>query len=386
MKEWKASQKCIAPYRWGPCIYPTDQLVCSIGQCERCGPFRLCAMATTNYVYIPFIKYYFCCNPLVYPLGEKLMQQITTSMIDMHPRDLHCQLTRIISRVRHEDVLHNNITKWTFIPHYPYPPDNRGWHLGMQCGGGFKLGMYVHVTPHGFLIDTKDPLYDDQCQVSKRTRRPVKGRGDKVHLMAVKDGLKNRWMPNGKGDDVFAAGDVHPVFKKNKDFQVLSNSCNQAGYRVMLWYNNPHHFLTGYVEAECSMGYPSQMDKMGGGEHPMWIVSPLPGSSHMINERMGGALTKLGSGWIDSFFDWWLPFIVDMLRTLNRGKDIAEKLHEEVVSKDGMSRPAGKNPPIGTKGHCVVTLKAHGHEDAEKTGKTGARKEERTPRKKSPRG
>ena len=35
---------------------------------------------------------------------------------------------------------------------------------------------------------------------------------------------------------------------------VASNSCQLPIYRVILWYNNPYHFLTAWVEASISTG------------------------------------------------------------------------------------------------------------------------------------
>ena len=32
------------------------------------------------------------------------------------------------------------------------------------------------------------------------------------------------------------------------------NSCQLPIYRVILWYNNPYHFLTAWVEASISTG------------------------------------------------------------------------------------------------------------------------------------
>ena len=62
----------------------------------------------------------------------------------------------------------------------------------------------------------------------------------------------------------------------------------------------------------------------------------------------------MGVAWIDAFFDEWLPFFVDMVRTLNRGIEAARLLHEEVISKDGISRPTGKHLPsddaVGVQG------------------------------------
>ena len=101
----------------------------------------------------------------------------------------------------------------------------------------------------------------------------------------------------------------------------------------MLWYNNPFHFFTGWVEASITNGEPSQTDKVFGGEHPMWLVSCR---SPMLSRRDG----QIGPGRIDTFFDEWLPTIVNEVRRLARGAEYAASMHQEVVSKDGLSRPA----------------------------------------------
>ena len=67
----------------------------------------------------------------------------------------------------------------------------------------------------------------------------------------------------------------------------------------------------------------------------MWLVtSPSP----LVSKRG----SKVGVGWIDAFFDYWLPSFVDEIRRRIRGPEIAAQMHEEVISKDGVSRPAGK--------------------------------------------
>lgn len=114
---------------------------------------------------------------------------------------------------------------------------------------------------------------------------------------------------------------------------LLSNSAKEPVYRVMLWHDNPYHFFTGWVEAGVSTGAPSQLDKPNGGEHPMWLVTSR---SPMLSKR--GSFTGVGA--IDSFFDSWLPQFVDEVRTIKRGRDIANQMHTEVISKDGVSRPA----------------------------------------------
>ena len=104
-------------------------------------------------------------------------------------------------------------------------------------------------------------------------------------------------------------------------------------YRVMLWYNNPYHVFTGFVEASTSNGGRSQPEKAGSGEHPMWLVTA---ASPLLSNRD----SVTGPGVIDAFFDSWLPTIVNELRRLARGAEYAASMHQEVASKDGLSRPA----------------------------------------------
>lgn len=112
----------------------------------------------------------------------------------------------------------------------------------------------------------------------------------------------------------------------------------------MLWYSNPYHFLTGWVEASISNGKPSQLNKFHGGEHPMWLVTGR-------SPQTAGRDSWTGSGMIDAFFDCWLPVFVHEMRMLthlkaNDDKEAARKkaedLYEEVISTDGISKPSGK--------------------------------------------
>ena len=185
-------------------------------------------------------------------------------------RDGMKQSQRIISRSFHEKGLRDNITRWSFIPHYPFPPKDRAWALGMQCGGTWKLALWVHTT-HALLLDTDDPVYADQI--------PKGTNPDSVHLKPVLELASERVL------SIFAPGHKFPKCRQNQNFLVLSNSACRGIYRVMLWYNNPYHFFTGFVEAEWSSGYPSQLDKISSGEHPMWLLCPE--RSYLVGHREG---------------------------------------------------------------------------------------------------
>ena len=69
----------------------------------------------------------------------------------------------------------------------------------------------------------------------------------------------------------------------------------------------------------------------------MWLVA-----SHSPANALRGKM--LGVGWIDHFFDTWLPTIVDEIRWDIRGAAPTAELHSEVISKDGISRPASGIP------------------------------------------
>ena len=64
----------------------------------------------------------------------------------------------------------------------------------------------------------------------------------------------------------------------------------------------------------------------------MWLVT-----SHAPLNSARKAF--LGPGSVDRFFDGWLPFFVDEMRRGVRGEEAMRELHEEVVSKNGASRP-----------------------------------------------
>jgi len=178
---------------------------------------------------------------------------------------------RIISRSKQFAYVRKEEDLWNFVPHYPYPRDDgpRRWAVGMQAGGDAaglaKFNLLVHVT----------------------------------HAVSNAGGSTEQF--------------------------VLSNSVHTPVYRVMLWYSNPFHFYTGFVEASISNGGDSQRNvvttnpdgtqrkwsKFLGGEHPMWLVSA---KSPFLSDRNGYA----GVGMIDGFFDNWLPIFVHECRFLGR--------------------------------------------------------------------
>jgi len=324
---WR-SHRAIDPYRGGPSVFwkATDIFCCIAGQTMRHGCAGTIYNLTVMWTLIPWLKYFWNCNPWVYNLDERYVQQISTKMedlgdVDMGGIDHICDTARrIISRAKQYWFLRVRQDYWHFVPHYPYPPAGRRWAIGMQCGG--SASTYVSFT---LLVHTTHANSDH----------------------------------GGSSEQFLLSNSVHPGGK--------------PVYRVMLWYNNPYHFLTGFVEASISNGGHSQPQKFNGGEHPMWLVtskSPL----------MTGRESLTGSGMIDGFFDEWLPLFVHECRRQGffhakhdeiaitewnkdkfesikgikeyqeiitgpaneLGKKMADSLYEEVVSVDGISAGCGK--------------------------------------------
>jgi hypothetical protein len=288
-KQYLESRKAIDPYRNGPslvCCF-TDIFVAMVGQGHRQGLFEMTYLLVNMWLILPTLKYYVNCNPFIYKLNERFVQQITTSMNDMPVEAVSETCRQIISQIKQDTPEETKrIDTWEFVPHYPYPPAHKFWAIGMQVASLFSL--LVHVT----------------------------------HADVIKDRTKGE-------ESMF----------------IFSNSVERPIYRVMLWYNNPFHFLTGYVEASVSTGGLSQQDKKNGGEHPMWLVCS---ESPALNDRRP-SVGWSGAGLIDRFFDSWLPTFVDEVRLRNRGEAIAKAMHEEVISKDGISRPAGAKPVVANE-------------------------------------
>lgn len=292
----------IRPYRNGPSIicHLADFFVCCMGQCSRQTAGETLYMVSCMWLLMPWLKYYVNCNPWVYDLDHRLCQQISTEMQDLGTSSDVADTARIIiSRARQARSTANRVDLWSFVPHYPYPPPDRRWALGLQAGGSKypgKFTLIVHTT----------------------------------HAVSEVQGSTEQF--------------------------VLSNSCEEPIYRVMLWYSNPFHFLTGWVEASVSTGLPSQPNKRAGGEHPMWLVTPR-------TRMVAGRDSWTGSGMIDAFFDYWLPVFVHEMRRLTfstrlRDQPDGEKLalqiadahYQEVHSKDGVSRPKSF---LGRMNYCA---------------------------------
>jgi len=273
-----AGMEKIRPFRGGPSImlHLPDLFATLVGQTSRQTAGETTYMVACMFLLMPWLKYYINCNPYIYDLDHRLVQQISTEMADLKgPENVAEKARYIISCAREDRTTAERIDIWSFVPHYPLPPPDRRWALGLQAGGASypgKFTLVVHTT---------------------HASQSVRGCTEQF---------------------------------------VLSNSAEMPIYRVMLWYNNPFHFLTGWVEASVSTGLPSQPGKAMGGEHPMWLVT---GRTPMTASR--GSWT--GSGMIDAYFDYWLPVFVHEMRTQVLGWDEADKKYQEVESRDDISPP-----------------------------------------------
>mmetsp|Transcript_21128 Transcript_21128/g.65197 ORF Transcript_21128/g.65197 Transcript_21128/m.65197 type:complete len:456 (+) Transcript_21128:48-1415(+) len=292
-----SSYAALGPYRSGPSIvwYLNDVWVALVGQTLRHGlcecSLKLACMAW----YVPWIKYYLNANPLLYNLDERFVQQISTSTDDMNTGEVVATAKKLISRAKNEtkDIRQRQDAS-TFVPHYPYPPKARDFALGLQAGGTSLYGsFFVTHTTHALQVDSTRP--------------------------------------------------------RKSHYFVLSNSCEIPCYRVLLWYNNPYHIFTGYVEASVSNGRPAQPAKRLGFEHPMWLVTA---HSPLLSRRT----SWVGPGFIDRFFDTWFPSFVSLVRLMIRGERAALELHQVVQSQDGVSPavPIGAPRATTVPGRVVV--------------------------------
>mmetsp|Transcript_15499 Transcript_15499/g.20514 ORF Transcript_15499/g.20514 Transcript_15499/m.20514 type:complete len:441 (+) Transcript_15499:48-1370(+) len=287
------SYRALRPYRSGPWIawYANDFYIALLGQILRHGACESALKLAWTFTYVPMLKYWINCNPLIYNLEERFVQQISTPMADMHINDIVQAGKNLINRTKNTHSTRIRLDMGRFVPHYPYPPPSRNWALGLQAGGNKLYTSFL-------LVHTTHFQHEDSIQL------------------------------------------------RDENALILSNSVEVPYVRVMLWYNNPYHFVTGYVEAHVSNGRPSQPDKNPAFEHPMWVVTSR---SPMLSDR--NSWTGIGS--IDHFFDSWLPWFVQETRRLVRGDAAAIEMYQEVESKNGISRvKEGKKKHV-VPGHVI---------------------------------
>jgi len=122
MARYRTSQQVIAPYRAGPPIFFSDVFICSMGQALRNGTVEHALSFATMLLVMPWLKYYVNANPLIYPLRERYVQQISTSLADIGVDTVHEKAREIISRSRQEGDLAQRLDLWRFCPHCESSP------------------------------------------------------------------------------------------------------------------------------------------------------------------------------------------------------------------------------------------------------------------------
>jgi hypothetical protein len=255
--------KVTAPYRGGPSLYLKfgDIVTAAGGMMYRQGLFEFHQSFTLMFLLNPWIKYWLTGNLWCGELGERFITQIGQSMGDLNIDDIETQFKRCISDARLTADGQKELDEMFFCPHYPYPPTNsrRCFAIGMQHAS--KTTTFVHTT----------------------------------HFKAA-DGT-------------------------DTGVQALSKSSLHDVYRVMLWWNNPFHIFTGWVEASISSGKPSQAEKYLGAEHPMWLIN---GHNFLAASRA----MKFSVGWIDVFFDLFIPHFQRFIRGNATTWENADKVFE----------------------------------------------------------
>ena len=225
-KSWSV----IGPYQGGPSLlaHLPDILVCFVGMLQRQGLIAFALLFGMMCSINPWVKYWIVVNPWLQDLEERLITQISTRMDDMPMPVVSATFRHQVSCLKQGKRLRNRISELMFCPHYPYPPPDRRWALGMQKAKA--VVTIVHST----------------------------------HFQSGSSTDEHGYALPGRGGAPFpTAGEF--------ENQIISNSMTDpaVGYRVILWHNNPYHIYTGWVEAGVTTGEPNQPNKNRGLEHPM---------------------------------------------------------------------------------------------------------------------
>lgn len=208
------NRKILRPYQNGPSLlfhFP-DIVVAVMGSVYRQQLLEFMFSFTNMFFVNPWMKYWMTANFYLTDLDHRFLTQIGQSMSDMTPHEIDTHAINAISRAKNLRSNRDEIDLKSFSPHYPFPPKNRRFAIGMQHGS--LITTWVHTTHY---------------------------RSSEV-------------------------SDEGPIAS-------LSHSVALPIYRVMLWRNNPYHIFTGYVEANISTGLPTQPKKHHGAEHPMWLIN-----------------------------------------------------------------------------------------------------------------
>ena len=166
---------------------------------------------------------------------------------------------------QHHAFFRRKVDLWSFVPHYPSPPPGRRYALGLQQGYINPLMQFlliVHTTHANsgwecstlFGFGGDDDFYilcigihinqavkEDEVFGNCSNLCGSWNKYERVHNPST----ENQGKPHG-----FLWGSDG----NSTEQHVASNSCQLPIYRVILWYNNPYHFLTAWVEASISTG------------------------------------------------------------------------------------------------------------------------------------
>merc|ERR1712087_669675 len=80
---YRKSVEVIKPWTNGPGLPHTDMMITMLGQSRRHGVFELTLSVVIMILAIPWMKYFVQANPWLYPLEERFVQQIATSLEDV---------------------------------------------------------------------------------------------------------------------------------------------------------------------------------------------------------------------------------------------------------------------------------------------------------------
>lgn len=261
----------IKPYCNGPPLYCyfSDCVAAAAGMVHRRGLVEFTSSFALMFIINPWIKYWITGNVYTSDLRERFVTQVGKQMEDMTSEQVASSFMTYLSRAKNgeEDrrYIRNPIL---FCPHFPFPPTARS--------GNKKRRKWAVGLEHSTIA----------CFV--HTRHFQSGRGKSI---------------NGRGA-------IRPIAKK--DPPCLSRSAEVPIYRVILWRNNPYHIYTGVVEACISR-------KQQALEHPMWLIS-----SH--NKLAADPQVLLSTGWIDLFFDEFIPHLEYFIRLNELGREAADSV------------------------------------------------------------
>jgi len=91
------SVKVLKPWKNGPRLPHVDMMITMLGQSKRHGVIELTFSVVLMILVIPWMKYFVQANPWLYPLEERFIQQIATSLEDVGVDKVYDIVRQIIS-------------------------------------------------------------------------------------------------------------------------------------------------------------------------------------------------------------------------------------------------------------------------------------------------